>query len=510
MNRKLDFSTLLIFAALLFGFIIRFYPTITNGFPLNDGGMFYTMVQDLKANGYVLPQFTTYNDSNIPFAYPPLGFYIASFLGFLLDSDLTIFLYLPAFINTISIFIFYLFAKEALGPRLTASLATLIYALSPRAFLWQVMGGGITRAFGMLFLLLMLWQAIQLFGKYEHKHLILTILFGALTIMSHPQTALHAALAGLVIFLFYGLHKRGIISAIIVGLGVALVSAPWWLTVLSNHGIEPFISANQSSPRTIESYVSILRFDGLGDYLFIPTLLLAWFGMYLIFKQKNFFLLTWIILALLVDPRGGEGIALLALSMLASIGFTKLSGQISNLRDDVIFSKPINPVTLSCLITYYLFTAMIFDFQLVNTSLKPGDLEMIEWVNENTEKDKTFLLATGREFSMTDPLQEWFPSLTNQYSRTTMQGLEWTLSENFFPYYEQLSQFQKCADVYCVNEWVINNNVSYDYLIILIPTQADKSELSNSLQTLGISTKSSKMHLLVYESKYALVFKLKK
>ena len=91
-----------------------------------------------------------------------------------------------------------------------------------------------------------------------------------------------------------------------------------------------------------------------------------------------------------------------------------------------------------------------------------------------------------------------------------MQGLEWTLSENFFPYYEQLSQFQKCADVYCVNEWVINNNVSYDYLIILIPTQADKSELSNSLQTLGISTKSSKMHLLVYESKYALVFKLKK
>ena len=48
MNRKLDFPALLLFTALLFGAIVRFYPAITNGFPLNDGGMFYTMVQDGK------------------------------------------------------------------------------------------------------------------------------------------------------------------------------------------------------------------------------------------------------------------------------------------------------------------------------------------------------------------------------------------------------------------------------------------------------------------------------
>ena len=74
MNRKLDFPTLLLFVALLFGAIVRFYPAISNGFPLNDGGMFYTMVQDLKANGYALPQFTTYNHADIPFTYPPFGF----------------------------------------------------------------------------------------------------------------------------------------------------------------------------------------------------------------------------------------------------------------------------------------------------------------------------------------------------------------------------------------------------------------------------------------------------
>ncbi len=97
--------------------------------------------------------------------------------------------------------------------------------------------------------------------------------------------------------------------------------------------------------------------------------------------------------------------------------------------------------------------ASIFDFQLVNTSLKPDDLEMIEWVKSNVAEEKTFLLATGREFSMSDPMQEWFPALTNQYSATTMQGLEWTFGENFFPWYDQLIAFQHCADVSCVSEW---------------------------------------------------------
>lgn len=513
MNRKLDIPTLLLFTALLFGIIIRFYPAITNGFPLNDGGMFYTMVQDLKSNGYALPQFTTYNHADIPFAYPPFGFYIASFLGFLFDSDLTVFLYLPALINTISILAFYFFAKEVLDSHITASLATIIYALSPRAFLWQIMGGGITRTFGMLFLLLMLWQAIQLFKKYQHKHLILTILFGAFTVMSHPQTALHAALGGLFIFLFYGFNKRGVISAFLVGFGVVLLSSPWWLTILSTHGIEPFLSAGQSSSRTLEFYLIALRLYSPLNFLSIPFLILFYIGVWVSIKNKNFFFITWIVISYLLDPRGADGIALLAGAMLASMGFTKMISWINRQPETDIENLLLTRKSLNLLVSlfvWFILVASITDFQLINTSLKSDDLETIAWVNENIEKDKTFLLATGHEFSMTDPLQEWFPALTNQYSRTTMQGLEWTLSEGFFPYYEQMALFQKCADVNCVNEWAMKNNVTYDYLIVLIPRENDSSELSDSLRSLGVSVKNSALHLLVYESEHALVFELSK
>ena len=522
MNRKLDWPALLLFAALLFGAVIRFWPAFTNGFPLNDGGMFYTMIRDLQANHFILPQFTTYNFAEIPFAYPPLGFYIAASLSGLLPvSDLQTLLWLPALVNTLSILVFYKFAKQVLNSRIFAALAVLVYALSSRAFVWQVMGGGITRAFGILFLLLMLWQSVQLFTEYTHKKLVLTILFGAGAVLSHPQTALHAVLGGALIFIFFGRNKRGILSALLVGAGVALLTAPWWLIILSRHGLAPFLSAGQTSQRTLETYLGILKFDGLGDYLFIPTLLFVIIGVWITFKRREFFLITWAILAYLVDPRGGDCIALLSLSMLAGIGLHKFLAWISrsdseqadpefDRRADLIFMKRRVQLLLFGLIFYLVLSASIFDFQLINTSLKANDLEMIEWVKRNVSGEKTFLLATGREFSMSDPMQEWFPALTNQYSATTMQGLEWTHGENFFPWYDQLIEFQHCADVTCVSEWSSRNSMNYDYLIVTIPPENDESELADSLRSLAVSASSSALHLLVYESENALVFELGK
>jgi hypothetical protein len=514
MSRKLDWSSLFLFTALLFGAVVRFMPAVSNGFPLNDGGMFYTMIRNLQANHYVLPQFTTYNFANIPFAYPPLGFYIAASLSDLLPvSALQILLWLPALVNTLSILAFYKLAEQLLPTRMSASLAALVYALSSSAFVWQVMGGGITRAFGMLFLILFLWQAIQLFKEYSHKKLALTILFGACAVLSHPQTALHAVLGGMLLFLFYGRNKRGIISALLVGTGVALLTAPWWGTVFLRYGFEPFLSAGRTSQRTLESYFALLKFNGLNDIIFIPTLLFMLIGIWITFKRREFFLLAWALLAYLIDPRGGDGIALLAESMLAGMGLLKLSAWISRSdseQPEGVMMKRVSQILVFGTVFYFILAASISDFQLINTSLKPEDLKMIEWVNSNVEDGKTFLLSTGREFSMSDPMQEWFPALTKQHSATTMQGLEWTLSEKFFPWYEQLMSFQHCADMACVSQWSKSNSVDYDYLIVTIPAKNDESEFGKSLRSLALSIRASDLLLLVYESKTVLVFEVKK
>ena len=502
-------------------------PIISNGFPLNDGGMFYTMIRDLQANHYILPQFTSYNFEGIPFAYPPLGFYIAASLSDLLHVPvLQTLLWLPALVNTFSILAFYKLAGQILPSRISASLAALVYALSSRAFVWQVMGGGITRAFGMLFLILFLWQAVQLFRASHqnqqenasllsatHPHLLLTILFGACAVLSHPQTALHAVLGGALLFLFYGRNKRGIISALFVGAGVAFLTAPWWGTVFMRYGFAPLLSAGQTSQRTLEFYLTLLSFNGLGDYIFIPTLLLALIGAWITIKRREFFLVTWVVLAYLIDPRGGDGVALLAESMLAGLGLLKLSAWISRSDSDQpegVMMKRVSQILVFGAAFYFILAASISDFQLLNTSLKPADIKMIEWVNSNVDDGKTFLLSTGREFSMSDPMQEWFPALTKQHSATTMQGLEWTLAERFFPWYTQLMGFQHCADMACVSQWSKSNNVDYDYLIVTIPPKEDESEFGKSLRSLALSIRNSASHVLVYELENALVFELKK
>jgi hypothetical protein len=513
MNRKLDWGTLLLFMALLFGAVVRFVPAASNGFPLNDGGLFYTMIRDLKANHFLLPQSTTYNFVDIPFAYPPVGFYIAglfSTLPFL--SDLQVLLWLPPLVNTLAIFFFYKFAEQTLPSRTAAGLATLVYALSSRAFLWQVMGGGITRAFGMLFLILMLWQSVQLFREYTRRRLVLTILFGALTVMSHPQTALHAVLGGLMIFLFYGRSRRGFISALWVGIGVLLLSAPWWGTVLLRHGVGPLLSAGQTSQRTWDFYLIVLQLHSPTNYLVLPFLIFFYVGLWLSLKRRDFFYITWIVVTYLVDTRGGDGVALLAESLLAGMGLIQLSAWLSRSdgnQPEAVMAKPVSQILLFGSAFYLLLATSISDFQLVNTSLKPADLEMIRWVNSNVEDGRTFLLSTGREFSMSDPMQEWFPALTKQHSATTLQGLEWTLSDKFFPWYQQLVDFQHCADLTCVTSWTAANGVDYDYFIVTIPPKEDKSDFADSLRGLAVSVRASDRHKLVYESKTALVFETK-
>jgi hypothetical protein len=320
-------------------------------------------------------------------------------------------------------------------------------------------------------------------------------------------------LGGALLFLFYGRNKRGIISALLVGTGVVLLTAPWWGTVFLRYGFAPLISAGQTSQRTLESYLMLLRFNGLGDYIFIPTLVLALIGAWVTAKRREFFLITWVVLAYLIDPRGGDGVALLAESMLAGLGLLKLSAWISRSDSDQpegAMMKRVSQILVFGAFFYFILTAGISDFQLINTSLKPEDIKMIEWVDSNVNDGETFLLSTGREFSMSDPLQEWFPALTKQRSATTMQGLEWTLAERFFPWYEQLKDFQHCADMACVSQWSGNNSVDYDYLVVMIPSKDDESEFGETLRSLALSTRSSASHVLVYESENALVFEVKK
>ncbi len=138
-----------VFSIIVLALAICLSPLSRSDFPLNDGGLFYTMIQDLKENNFKLPIFTTYNQAQIPFAYPPLSFYLAGFISKVLPIPLIEILhFLPLIISLLTIPIFFLVAKNFWGKEI-AIIPTLIFVLLPRSFIWIIMGGGIARSLGL-------------------------------------------------------------------------------------------------------------------------------------------------------------------------------------------------------------------------------------------------------------------------------------------------------------------------------------------------------------------------
>src|ERR1041385_5507846 len=102
----------LVLLAVVIGGYIRLRPVIAAGFPLNDGGLFYAMAQDIVHSNFALPTVSSYNAIQMPFAYPPLAFYIAAFLNTVFHWSLRdIVQYFPAIINTLTIAAFYPLAR---------------------------------------------------------------------------------------------------------------------------------------------------------------------------------------------------------------------------------------------------------------------------------------------------------------------------------------------------------------------------------------------------------------
>ena len=197
----------IIFGILVFalGIAVRVNFVAGSQYPLNDGGLFYRMTEELLNNNFFLPKFSLYNHANIPFAYPPLAFYLIGITHKIFGvSLLALFKYFPLIMSCLSIPIFYLLARRFFENRIYRLLALYLFVTLPRSFEWFVMGGGATRSLGFFFAMLsiyFLWGAFE-DNKFDLK-LIAGSLFSALTILSHPLSSLFLAFSVLVIFIYH-------------------------------------------------------------------------------------------------------------------------------------------------------------------------------------------------------------------------------------------------------------------------------------------------------------------
>ena len=180
--------------------------------------------------------------------------------------------WLPVIVNLLTIPAFFLLAETLLEDRPRAALGTVFYALTP-VYGWEIMGGGLTRSFGALFMLLALHFSVRSFKTGSWKFVFLASLFGGLSVMSHPETAMHTVY-GIAFFWLFTKHSwKKLLQAFVLALLAGVVSAPWWLTVYLQHGLSPFLSAASSGVHDL-SPLNVFFGDLFARDTFIPILMI--------------------------------------------------------------------------------------------------------------------------------------------------------------------------------------------------------------------------------------------
>src|SRR5215468_10423736 len=133
-RRQWIIPILAVSVAMELGAFVRLFIVAQGDFPLNDGGLFLVMTQDVMRANFALPAFSSYNAINMPFVYPPLGFYIAGIIASVTHWPLLdIVRFFPVVVNILTIPAIYLLARTVLNSLNQAIYATFAFALLPRS-----------------------------------------------------------------------------------------------------------------------------------------------------------------------------------------------------------------------------------------------------------------------------------------------------------------------------------------------------------------------------------------
>lgn len=457
------------------GVVVRASVALSSEFPLNDGGLFYQMTLDLRTTWPFLPVTTTYNGLGTPFAYPPLGFYLGGVMHDVAGGIDTMRL-IPLVLSCLTVPAVYLLARSMCGGILLPAVAATAFALTPRSYEWLLMGGGLTRALGLLIAVIALWLTWRLIERPSLSRSLLAGIAGGLTVLAHPQSALFVLIAGL-LFVGARVRTREAFAAIIQAVAVAaIVISPWILAVVFQHGLAPILSASGTQPGLLVGTFNLLALDFNGSRVSPILGMIAVAGIILSIIKRRWLLPVWFAAVLLLDSRGGATYVTVPASILAAQAFVGLviapfwrTRPVERLPSRFVRSQP-----ASAGLAIFIFLSALTDAlgsQLApdwpGVPLTEDQRQGMAWVAENGPDNAKYVVVTGRAWAA-DATAEWFPVLADARSVATVQGTEWLGTATFDQALESSDELRECAvqTDECIEEWADKWSVNYSHVYL--------------------------------------------
>lgn len=480
---------------------LRLQRVLAADFPLHDGGLIYVMVRDLQASGFRLPLYSSYNGGQVPFAYPPLGLYLAAVLDRLTPaSALDLLRFLPLALSLLTVGAFALLARSLLPSRGAALAAALLFASYSEGFSWFIMGGGLTRSLGLLFALLALFWLHRLYTGGRYVHAWASGVCGGLALLSHVEMAWFLALSGL--FLLAGQGERSLRllkGTALAALCALVVSAPWWATVLGRYGPDTFVASGSS-----RTFFALPELAWVGQYhlthdpVFVAALVLAALGALTAMREGGRFIVAWLVGGALAAPWLFPRLTGLPLHLLAGTG----------LWSGVRRLGPGSGGLLAAGLAVALAGATAALPVPIDEPLAPATRQAMAWVGANTPPGSRFLVVENRTW-WDDVAAEWFPALTGRISVATPQGLEWVPGA-FHQHVDAYESLQKCAEegAECLGRWAEETGLDYDYVFVTKQVPYDlRRERDDCCPTLRGSLAEAPQYETVYDGPGATIFR---
>jgi hypothetical protein len=496
---------------------MRLAFVLPSSFPLNDGGLFYAMARDLEASGFRLPAETSYN-GGLPFAYPPLGIYLAAALDRLGPwSLIDVMRFLPMSLSVLAVGVFALLAGELFRPRHLAWIAALWFALLPMAYVWVIMGGGVTRAVGQLFSLLALWQAVRLARTGGRRPVVGLGAFAGLTLLSHPEAAWFVAYSVPLVWLAFDRSRAGFFRFAMAGaLGLA-IAAPWLATVGARHGVDLLRPAADSGWPWYAGLVRLAHLDVTREPFFPLIGALALVGAYRTLLRGEWFLAAWVVLAHLAQARAADQRAVVPIALLAAVGVADLAALAATaLRERLVadwdprsLARPAGGAVAAAAVPIALFTAFttLEAYRPLLSGLPGAERTAMAVVAERTPRDASFAVVTGDRWFGSDRTTEWFPALTGRQAVNVVQGYEWT--GEFAERIRRHDALQACTvqGSMCLELWAAVFDADFDYVYIAKRPFFAAGVLVDGTGALQAIVRNSPRYLVLYDGPGALIAK---
>ena len=436
------------------------------------------MVDSILASPDLVPATVPYNGLDAPFAYPPLAFLLTAGLERLVPLGTVEWLrWIPLIASIATVPAFALLALEIAPTRVHAAIATFVFAVTPRAFDWLIMGGGLARAPGMLFAILAIYFLARYLRAHDRTWIAAGLALG-LAVVTHPQAGLFGALSMALLALA---RARGrtiwlrVAGSAVIGLAVAL---PWLGLVISRNGAGPLASAGGTSPNLAQSAYYLLTAKLTDEPLWTLTAGLAALGAIYLLATRRFLVPAWVAAVVIIDPRGASTVVSVPLALLAASGLLDVivariigvGGSIDEapgwpveiLRRRATAALLVGALTLGMLSAFlapYLTSSM--------ASLSPDARSAMRWVNDTLPSSTRVVVVTGRSW-YEDATSEWFPYLADRESVATVQGYEWLGAAAWQGQLDLAASLQEVsnAPVSYLEAWATRQGVAYDVVFV--------------------------------------------